>query len=530
MSANVTVGAGKTTLMHKALIAADADAIIAAPSHKLAEQQRRDLIASGAYDDRDIEVWRGMGQPDYYATGHLMCRRHNYMKEALSAGLIVEHVCKICPHNGSAKATAPTCGATYQRKRMDVQVWIVPHALLTDPKLNLPRPIGGERVLIVDEALPARDAVVLDPADDLGPVSKTFLLNTHEQLLLGRHRSQLACVILATANGQHVSRETMTTYGFTADSVAEALALEKNTQVMVLATGDLAVDGPRFADARKAHSSKRMKLWQLLLEMLEGEEAASPHVLAHNGRAHMRWQSRLTQGVDKLPVLLLDATAEPTINRLTWPHRQEAADLRIAAPYERRVRVTGTTFAKSWQVVSEDANERTNATRRNNVERLRRMLEHRAALAWPRTVGFIGHLATVEALRGGNLPKNLVTGHFNALRGLNTFEGVAELLVCGRTLPDERTILAMARGRFGTMNPTLEQLHAIRRSICENEITQAIGRGRGIRRSAADPLRVFVMSDIQTGEPDHEAIAWDALQPLPPLVERMPSFFIRLDC
>ena len=153
-------------------------------------------------------------------------------------------------------------------------------------------------------------------------------------------------MILATANGQHVSRETITTYGFTAYSVAEALALDKNTQVMVLATGDLAVDGPRFADARKAHSSKRMKLWQLLLEMLEGEEAASPHVLAHNGRAHMRWQSRLTQGVDKLPVL----------------------------------------------------------------------------------------------------------------------------------------------------------------------------------------LRVFVMSDIQTGEPDHEAIAWDALQPLPPLVERMPSFFIRLDC
>lgn len=515
MSVNLTVGGGKTWLLHKALIAADADALIGVPSHRLAKQQRQDLLDSGTYDDRDVEVWRGLGQPDFYAESHLMCRRYSYMKEALSASLAVESVCKICPHNGSAKATAPTCGATYQRKRMGVQVWIVPHALLTDPKLNLPRPVGGERVLIVDEALPARDAVVLDPAEDLGPVAGTFLLDTHERRLLGRHRSQLACVIQATANGEHISREAMLAYGFTADSVAEALALERNTQEIVLATGDLAVDGPRFADARKAHSPKRMKLWQLLLEMLEGEEAASPHVLAHNGRAHMRWQSRLTQGVDKLPVLLLDATAEPVINRLTWPHLREAADLRIEAPHERRVRVTGTAFAKSWQVESETANERTNATRRNNVERLRRTLEHRAALAWPRTVGFIGHLATVEALRGGDLPKNLVTGHLNALRGLNAFEDVAELLVCGRTLPDELTILAMARGRFGTMAPTLEQLHAIRRSICENEITQAIGRGRGVRRGAADPLRVFVMSGVETGEPDHEAIAWDALQPQP---------------
>jgi putative DNA primase/helicase len=52
-------------------------------------------------------------------------------------------------------------------------------------------------------------------------------------------------------------------------------------------------------------------------------------------------------------------------------------------------------------------------------------------------------------------------------------------------------------------DPTAERIRA---RICEGEIAQAIGRGRGVRRGPGDPLEVLVLTDAVLAEPVDELL------------------------
>jgi hypothetical protein len=56
---------------------------------------------------------------------------------------------------------------------------------------------------------------------------------------------------------------------------------------------------------------------------------------------------------------------------------------------------------------------------------------------------------------------------------------------------------------------------AIRWQVCEGELLQIIGRGRGVNRTAANPLAVLVLTDIPLPLPVDELVAWDVLAPSP---------------
>ena len=48
---------------------------------------------------------------------------------------------------------------------------------------------------------------------------------------------------------------------------------------------------------------------------------------------------------------------------------------------------------------------------------------------------------------------------------------------------------------------------AVRAASCEAELVQAIGRGRGIRRTAANPLKVILMTNVPVDDvPVSEAV------------------------
>jgi len=59
-------------------------------------------------------------------------------------------------------------------------------------------------------------------------------------------------------------------------------------------------------------------------------------------------------------------------------------------------------------------------------------------------------------------------------------------------------------------DPTVE---AIRWTICEGELIQAIGRGRGVNRTAATPLEVDLLTDVVLPVAVHEALDWDDVRP-----------------
>jgi hypothetical protein len=55
--------------------------------------------------------------------------------------------------------------------------------------------------------------------------------------------------------------------------------------------------------------------------------------------------------------------------------------------------------------------------------------------------------------------------------------------------------------------------------ICDDEIIQAIGRGRGVNCTADDPLEVQVLADVALPMVHDRVVAWDSI--LPDLFQRM---------
>ena len=60
------------------------------------------------------------------------------------------------------------------------------------------------------------------------------------------------------------------------------------------------------------------------------------------------------------------------------------------------------------------------------------------------------------------------------------------------------------------VDPTAE---AIRWSICEAELIQAMGRGRGVNRTAEKPLQIDLLTDVVLPVTVSELIGWRDLRP-----------------
>ncbi|MFC3099807.1 hypothetical protein [Altererythrobacter lauratis] len=191
--------------------------------------------------------------------------------------------------------------------------------------------------------------------------------------------------------------------------------------------------------------------------------------------------------------------------------------------------------------------EREHTTAANNLRALRTYLAARSRQMSGGTapVLAIGQMRTVQALTKGELPANLETAHFNALSGLDRWGNVAGMIVMGRTLPAPAVIAKLQtaltgrppqedtsneswwyplterviRRPRGRSHPTRGEYHpdpiaeAIRWSICEAELIQALGRGRGVNRTAENALQIDLLTDIVLPVPADEVISWDDLAP-----------------
>ena len=158
-----------------------------------------------------------------------------------------------------------------------------------------------------------------------------------------------------------------------------------------------------------------------------------------------------------------------------------------------------------------------------NVERVRHYVKAQAAQGGKTAV--ISNKDTIDAL---GLPDDILTGHFNALRGMNDMQDVDQLVIVGRTLPNAEAVRRLVGAIWGTpcegdLNFTGEAwrrvidgssmklaqsktaTHAdpraeiILRQIRDAEVMQAVGRLRGVNRSI--PVRCIVLSDAVLNHP-----------------------------
>jgi len=157
----------------------------------------------------------------------------------------------------------------------------------------------------------------------------------------------------------------------------------------------------------------------------------------------------------------------------------------------------------------------------------------------------IGQMRAVAALSQSDLPANLETAHFNALSGMDRWGNVTGMVIIGRTLPAPSVIAKLQialtgrppqedndnqswwyplterviRRPNGRSRMVMGEHHpdpiaeAIRWNICEGELIQAMGRGRGVNRTADNPLQIELLTDIVLPITANEVIDWAALAP-----------------
>jgi putative DNA primase/helicase len=298
-------------------------------------------------------------------------------------------------------------------------------------------------------------------------------------------------------------------------------------------------------------------LWLILAEALEnGHDAAGVELFHDRTEAgsvkslRLRWRSRLRGGwAAGVPILHLDATLRPELVEPYLPYMEIGALVAARQPHVRVRQVTQSpTSAKALTPLAEAParDQKAAATHLRDLMawiRLRARQCHRPDTDMDVLV--IGQKAAVGALRAKDLPPNVDAVHFNGLSGFDRWGGVRCLIVLGRTLPAPTTAEWSAvaiNGRVPVPNPEdagwwyplsekrlrlasgrtlplMVETHAdpiaeaIRWSICEGELIQAIGRGRGVNCTAETPLEIDLLTDAVLPLTVQEVVSWQQISP-----------------
>jgi hypothetical protein len=345
----------------------------------------------------------------------------------------------------------------------------------------------------------------------------------------------------ATPEGELVSRDAALKAGLTVADCAEAAKLEWRRKVDKAIRPGMSLVARAEGVARAAGNAsipRRAGVWKALEELLAGGGS-------HTGRLEMSSKatadgadrvvllhSRLDviEAVADLPILAMDATMPEPVVRHYLPRLNVLANVQ---PFARHMTVNQ--ILGGWGKTSLIPNDRA-APEENS---------RRRALG-SELLDFVrlnsrgnGLVITYQDLEDRFAAPGIRTGHFNAISGLDTFGDVRSLFVIGRPLPAPAELLTMARALTGLpiaaeagqvetrgalmadgsgapvnvrayADPTLE---ALRVAITDAEVIQAIGRGRGVNRSADTPLTVFVLADVVLPLPVTRLVRWVDVRP-----------------
>jgi putative DNA primase/helicase len=553
------IGLGKTRSWRQrvaaVLVAAGRTPVLAVPRHRLGDEIVRDLAEAGIVG----RVYRGREAADPDTPGETMCRELD--RAELITGALAPVSSRACKHRDRECQHYTSCG--YQRQReQQPDVWVIPHQLLFRAKPGfIPKPdaIGidesfwsaalhgvDRHVTLWLRALLGDRNVPRDPAStaDLIEISRTV----HNALNVERPG--------------RLRRAALRAAGILAGDLRLALRLEWRRKIEI----EDVFPGMPLAMVRAIcnrvaeHNQEVARLarfWELLIRTAEAPDERSPWLelrtnepLLRGGGTEiairMAWRDDIHDDW-RGPTIVMDATMPAEIVRQFFPDVEEPWRVSAPMPHVRVRQITDRPMTADMLIPTEGASERTNATRRANVERVRRFIEVRANDVAPGRVLVICQLGLEAALVAGELPRNVEIEHFNNVTGENAWSGVALVIVVGRTEPAPHTVERTARALFGTeiteiapddqgairypmakrgirmragygvavqgpMHPD-PRAEAVRWAICEAGLVQAIGRGRGVNRSADDPLQIDILTSVVLPIEVDEVTTWERIQP-----------------
>jgi putative DNA primase/helicase len=295
-----------------------------------------------------------------------------------------------------------------------------------------------------------------------------------------------------------------------------------------------------------AHTRRVIRIWQTVRELLDNPEIEVSGRLTlklSNGQRVIEWRGVAPIGAQfrQAPTLMLDATLpDLPVLEVYYPQAEIVADIKVAMPPHVHIRqVLGAPTSSSKLIETgklKDTEQHLNAVRRYIWQRYFETGRQRSLVVCQERV---------EEWLEGKLPKGVAHEHFNNIAGLDEFKDVRLEILIGRTAPGPAAPEALAAALSGRQPQTIAPnpkgydwypqikrgirlvngegvavdrcdqhpdpfVESIRWLVCEAELVQALGRGRGINRTAETPLDIDILSNVVLPIAVNEVVYWKA--------------------
>ena len=511
--------------------------LIYAPDHKLNDQILRDF---NRYAPRVlVTVRRGREADNPDRPGEKMCRNLDDVKRAQRFLLDVSKtVCRGCPFAGD-------CAYLASQKRQ-ADVYILPHAALGNkPPATVKEFAQGIAFVAIDESpdmIALARTIAVAALDGMRATQTPGQWETEGSALareadLRAWRGQLATLI--AENGEGPIEADRVELIFTVDDLRAAAKAEWGRKI----------DDPdrHEDDLAQNKTIKRMwGIWRELADMLEQGRPRTARLVVFNDAeaglsVRVRALKAMHEDIARAPRILLDATADRRVTEAalgafdTWREVQaDAPHMRIAQDAQQSL-----SMSMMQADLTGEGSDTARKAAQNNRQKLIQLIRKRWAKFGRQAGAVITYKATAEAIRP-HVPEGVTVMHFGAVRGRNDVESVRWLLIAGRMQPSHYDSITKAETLTGLpVEGSSEQMELIEaqrlwrddqgqwtettkvrgftdpmaqaclEAVRDADLMQALGRGRGVNRTEADPLDVMVIGDGFLSLPVHNAAgAW----------------------
>ena len=553
----VTTGVGKShvarNLFARQLEVRGGPVVVFVPTHELADEQARSFSAlNSGYSSG---VFRGMTQPDLTDSEFRMCRVGEEAARVVSFGIPLKSVCggteKSCPHHPKYGADTPCSYLGQLEQTFDI--WYVPVNYAFRPPAGFPTPT----LVVFEESFWQAG---LEGFDEFRPIR--FSVPT----LAGSKCGEKVLKAIQSMESGWLHRQDLVEAMLTPEEcISEATLIQEELWALSVEPGMSANELTALAQRLEQRPLNRLLMfWRAIGELLNGLEKNTPKIVLKRNVSLPRGEGKadfiylydynLIDGKFWLvPKIVLDGTL-PEL--LVQPHNMPKLtvhhiDVETPNVYVRQI--TDKLLSASMMIPDAMASERKNKERWRNVIRLKdyllvqtTRLRRRAVTVDDKAVCIVVvcQKELEVALHQLGLPEGVATAHFNAMAGLDKFRKIPKIVIVGRMEPRPTDIAHMAtviksicRETIGSgewyptsprrldpkSSPSIYDIpnsshpdpltDEIREQICEAQLIQAIGRPRGVRRTADNPLEVDILTNVVLPiEVDREVI-WKHVVP-----------------
>jgi hypothetical protein len=563
--------------------------VIAVPTHKLGEGLADRINIE--YDAEVATEWYGSDHADPMAPDKKMCPLAEAAAQLIPLGGKLEYLCsrrhgsmEYCPHHPIVAGLQP-CGYRRQQRREvrnRTRVWIIPATMLAvAPPVALKRENkhGGEGdfdLLVIDEA-PWFNLITSEPVKVpiswLSPAwweAETSRAAEHQKRSAIEVLAKMHRVLTGLPLGE-IPVDAFTALGFTQSILRSTRRtvwkFKTNLRARVRPGTDCRELITALSEAAP-HNRRVVAVAEILSVVgrhVGGRLAPSGVVLTDDPQGTrylcLRWRKEIDPAWLKAPTLYLDAAniGSFEIAKAWLSDLDLKLETTATAPHMRITQLVDSQMSYrrllNYAAEGGEVLEKNDETAQRNQGRVAKVI---AAL------GPSGLVICPKELRlaweqAKTLPDGWMVWNFGAVRGRDEANAVPQLVVVSRQLPKPTQVEVTAETIFGrsverlspgawypktpvgrlmvdgTGRRALAYRHpdplveAVRFAICEGELVQAVGRGRGVRRAAEAPLEVLILTDVPIPIPVNALTTWKELCDQGPLTLLATKGVVPLD-